>query len=77
MMGVGVIAIVAGLWLCGIIANLLMLGQCYDIALRDLGLALGAFALSRLAMTVDRRRVDRPVAPGAAPSRGAAQPGAS
>lgn len=73
MMGVGVIEIVAGLlvafapkiggaivglWLCGIIVNLLMLGQYYDIALRDFGLALGAFALARLAVTVERRRVD-------------------
>ena len=28
--------------------NLLMLGAYYDIALRDLGLAIGAFALGRL-----------------------------
>ena len=70
MMGVGVIEIVAGvivalkpkiggvivgLWLCGIIVNLLFLGKFYDVALRDLGLALGAFALARLAVTVDRR----------------------
>jgi hypothetical protein len=68
MMGVGVVEIVAGfivavkpkiggvivgLWLCGIIVNLLMLGKFYDIALRDLGLALGAFALSRLAAAVE------------------------
>src|SRR5688572_16937496 len=70
MMGVGIIEIIAGLivavkpkiggaivglWLCGIIVNLLMLGGFYDIALRDLGLALGAFALSRLAATIERR----------------------
>jgi hypothetical protein len=69
MMGVGVVEIIAGLivavkpkiggaivglWLSGIIVNLLILGQFYDIALRDLGLALGAFALSRLAATVER-----------------------
>jgi len=63
MLGVGVIEMIAGvlvavaprigglvvaLWLCGIIVNLLMLGSYYDVALRDLGLALGAFALSRL-----------------------------
>lgn len=61
---VGVIEIAAGLlvainpkvggyvvsaWLVGIILNLLLLGQYYDVALRDLGLALGAFALARLA----------------------------
>ena len=39
---------VVGLWLCGIIANLLMMGAYFDVALRDLGLALGAFALARL-----------------------------
>ena len=64
MLVVGVIEIVAGLlvavmprigayvvcaWLVGIIVNLLMLGSYYDIALRDLGLAIGAFALGRLA----------------------------
>ena len=64
MLAVGVIEIVAGLlvavmprigayvvcaWLVGIIVNLLMLGSYYDIALRDLGLAIGAFALGRLA----------------------------
>jgi hypothetical protein len=48
--------VIVGLWLCGIIVNLLMLGQFYDVALRDLGLALGAFSLSRLAQTVERRR---------------------
>jgi hypothetical protein len=34
--------------LCGIILNLLTLPEYWDIALRDLGLALGAFALARL-----------------------------
>lgn len=61
---VGVIEIVAGIlvavrprfggylvaaWLVGIIINLLLLGSYYDVALRDLGLAIGAFALARLA----------------------------
>jgi len=35
--------------LCGIILNLLTIPGYYDVALRDLGLALGAFALARLA----------------------------
>ena len=39
---------VVALWLLGIIVNLMMLGGYYDIALRDLGLALGALALGRL-----------------------------
>src|SRR5436190_13818898 len=70
MLGVGVIEIVAGLlvafmpaiggmvvavWLCGIILNLLSIPGYYDVALRDLGLALGAFALSRLAAEFDTR----------------------
>jgi hypothetical protein len=42
--------IVVAAWLGAIILNLLALGGYYDIALRDLGLALGALALSRLAV---------------------------
>jgi hypothetical protein len=38
-----------GVWLCLIIVNLLTMGAYLDVALRDLGLALGAFALWRLA----------------------------
>jgi len=63
MLGVGVIEVLAGLlvavvpryggwvvglWLIGIIINLLSIPAYFDIALRDFGLALGAFALSRL-----------------------------
>src|SRR5437764_14738049 len=62
MLGVGVIEIVAGLlvafmpaigglvvgaWLCGIILNLLSIPGYYDVALRDLGLPLGAFTRPR------------------------------
>ena len=61
---VGVIEIVAGLvvavrprfggylvaaWLAGIIVNLLLLGDYYDVALRDFGLMVAALALWRLA----------------------------
>ena len=61
---VGAIEIVAGLvvairprfggylvsaWLAGIIGNLLLIGDYYDIALRDFGLLLGALTLARLA----------------------------
>jgi hypothetical protein len=71
MLGVGVIEISAGLlvavmpavggavvgfWLCGIILNLLSIPAYFDVALRDLGLALSAFALSRLATDFDGRR---------------------
>ena len=63
MLVVGVIEIIAGvgvflkprffayvvfLWLLLIIINLLTIPGYYDIALRDLGLALGALALGRL-----------------------------
>ena len=64
MLLVGVIEIVAGLvvaarprfggylvaaWLAGIIVNLLIVGDYYDVALRDFGLLIGALALARLA----------------------------
>ena len=69
MMIVGAIEIVAGLlvlwkpkigafivaiWLLGIIGNLILLGNYYDVALRDLGLCLGALALGYLAIAHDR-----------------------
>lgn len=41
---------IVGVWLCLIIVNLLSMGTYFDIALRDLGLALGAFALWRLTL---------------------------
>src|ERR1051326_3217899 len=44
-------------WLLGIIVNLLLLGNFFDIALRDLGLCLGALALWRLAMKFDHPHV--------------------
>jgi hypothetical protein len=64
MLAVGAVEVVAGLvvavrpkiggylvaaWLAGIIGNLLLLGDHYDVALRDLGLLLAALALARLA----------------------------
>jgi hypothetical protein len=41
---------IVGAWLCLIILNLITMGSFLDVALRDLGLALGAFALWRLAL---------------------------
>ncbi|HXT00478.1 MAG TPA: hypothetical protein VN915_07365 [Elusimicrobiota bacterium] len=41
-------SVIVGLWLCGIIVNLLLVPGYYDIALRDFGLALGALSLFRL-----------------------------
>src|SRR4051812_31623723 len=43
-----VFAYVVAAWLVGIILNLLLAGGFADVALRDLGLALGALALGRL-----------------------------
>jgi hypothetical protein len=68
MLVVGVIEVVAGFgvlfkprifayvvaaWLFVIILNLLVLGAYYDVALRDLGLCLGALALGRLSAEYD------------------------
>jgi hypothetical protein len=70
MLIIGVVEIVAGLvvairprfggylvaaWLGGIIVNLLLQADFYDIALRDFGLLLGALSLARLATAYDRR----------------------
>jgi hypothetical protein len=41
-------------WLCGIIVNLVLLGNSLDIALRDFGLLLGALALGRLSVAFER-----------------------
>ena len=43
-----IFAYVASAWLVLIIVNLLLIPGYFDIALRDLGLALGALALARL-----------------------------
>ena len=45
---------IVGIWLCLIIVNLLTMGTYCDVALRDLGLALGGFALWRLALEFGR-----------------------
>jgi hypothetical protein len=69
MLAVGVIEIVAGLvvavrpklggylvaaWLAGIIVNLLLQADFYDVALRDFGLLIGALSLARLATAFER-----------------------
>jgi len=70
MMAVGVIEILAGIivalrprvgayivagWLAGIMINLCIMGSFWDIALRDLGLCLGALALARLSVEHEDR----------------------
>ena len=69
MLFVGVVEIAAGLlvavlprvggyvvaaWLAGIILNLLLIGDFYDVALRDFGLLVAALALARLAPAFKR-----------------------
>lgn len=69
MINVGVLEILAGVlvavlprvggyvvaaWLAGIIVNLLLLGEFYDVALRDFGLLVAAVALARLATAFPR-----------------------
>jgi hypothetical protein len=46
--------VVAG-WLAGIIGNLALRGNAWDIALRDFGLMLGALALGRMAPRFEKR----------------------
>lgn len=68
MLAVGVVEILAGVlvavrpalggyvvaaWLLGIVVNLVTMGEYYDIALRDVGLLVGALALARLATSHD------------------------
>jgi hypothetical protein len=75
MLAVGVIEIAAGIlvavapriggyvvaaWLAGIITNLLLLGDFYDVALRDFGLLLAALALTRLAIAFHAEHPRRP-----------------
>jgi hypothetical protein len=70
MLGIGVVEVIAGLivavaprigglivgiWLLGIVVNLLAVPGYFDIALRDFGLALGAFALSRISVDYSDR----------------------
>jgi len=45
---------IVGIWLCLIIVNLVSMGAYLDVALRDLGLAMGAFALWRLSIEFER-----------------------
>jgi len=42
-------------WLGGIIVNLLLMADFYDVALRDFGLFVAALALARLAVAEDHR----------------------
>jgi uncharacterized membrane protein YphA (DoxX/SURF4 family) len=72
---VGVVEIIAGLivlsrwtklgsyivtlWLIGISVNLLTTGMFYDLAMRDVEIAVGAFALSQLSASRERHTTAR------------------
>jgi hypothetical protein len=76
MHAVGVIEIIAGvivlsrwtklgsyivmLWLLGIALNLLATGMFYDLAMRDVEIAIGAFALSQLSAVREEQATARP-----------------
>jgi len=76
MHSVGVIEIIAGvivlsrwtklgsyivmLWLFGIAMNLLATGMFYDLAMRDVEIAIGAFALSQLSAVREEQATARP-----------------
>ena len=81
MLAVGVVEVLVGVlvalrpqlggyvvaaWLAGIIANLLLIPGFYDVALRDVGLLVGALALARLAVVYPasfaRQAAHRPTA---------------
>lgn len=76
MYAVGAVEILAGLavavrprfggwlvaaWLGAIVVNLLVLGDHYDVAVRDVGLLAGAVALARLAAADDERPATVPL----------------
>lgn len=72
MHAVGVVEIIAGvivlsrwtrlgsyivmLWLLGIAVNLLTLGMFYDLAVRDVEIAIGAFALAQMTAAREEQR---------------------
>ena len=45
---------IVGLWLLAIVANLLTMGMFYDLAIRDVEIAVAAFALSQLSAVRER-----------------------
>ena len=61
-------AYVVALWLWSIIANLLLIPDYFDIALRDFGLSLAALALARLSQEFDHGLADRLPRPGNSPA---------
>jgi hypothetical protein len=82
---IGVVEIIAGLivlsrwtklgsyvvmfWLLGIAINLLTTGMFYDLAMRDVEIAIGAFALSQLTAVREQHAVAKQSAKGALSSQ--------
>jgi hypothetical protein len=82
---IGIVEIVAGIivlshwtkigsyivmfWLLGIAVNLLTTGMFYDLAMRDVEIAVGAFALSRLSTAREQTPEDRTIGAAAADSQ--------
>ena len=77
---IGVVEIIAGLivlsrwtklgsyivmfWLLGIAVNLLTTGMFYDLAMRDVEIAIGAFALTQLTAAREQHATVKPATPG-------------
>jgi hypothetical protein len=82
---IGVVEIIAGLivlsrwtklgsyivmfWLLGIAINLLATGMFYDLAMRDVEIAIGAFALSQLTAVREQHATAKQSAKGALSSQ--------
>lgn len=65
--GARVFGYVAAAWLAGIAVNLLTTGAFFDVAVRDVEMALAAFTLARLAEVRDEVRVRQDTFSRAAP----------
>jgi hypothetical protein len=50
-------AYIASIWLLLIAINLVMCGQYFDIALRDIGLCLSAFGFARLTSAIEAQAI--------------------
>jgi len=58
---------IVGAWLIAIAINLVTTGMFYDLAVRDIEIAVGAFALSRLTAVREDHRLTEGVKPSAKP----------
>lgn len=56
-------SIIVGLWLLAIVVNLVTTGMFYDLAVRDIEIAVGAFALSQITAFRERAQAAQNPAP--------------